>query len=109
MLLFVDFKQAYDRIRRDTENGKVYQFEEVENFTYLGATFARKPGLEMEFQARLMSGNRSIAALNGMLRKRGVSSNPKQDAACKASDMGVQNLEENIWTVEGGRDMGEND
>ena len=50
------------------ELGEIYKFEEVESFTYLGTVFMRKPEIETEIQARLMSGNRGIYALGKLLR-----------------------------------------
>uniref|UniRef100_A0A6P7GHM6 Uncharacterized protein LOC114342751 n=1 Tax=Diabrotica virgifera virgifera TaxID=50390 RepID=A0A6P7GHM6_DIAVI len=56
---------------------KIYKFEEVERFQYLGATFTRRPNIKEEIQARIMAGNRCIFALNNLLRNKNISRGAK--------------------------------
>lgn len=61
----------------NTNRGKTYKFEEVEQFTYLGTLFARKPNIRGEIEARIMSGNRGIATMQRILRNKNISRQTK--------------------------------
>ncbi|KAJ8916878.1 hypothetical protein NQ315_013346 [Exocentrus adspersus] len=43
-------------LKVETNTGKKYEFEEVEQFTYLGSIFSRKPNIGEEIEARIMAG-----------------------------------------------------
>ncbi|KAJ8913339.1 hypothetical protein NQ315_013310 [Exocentrus adspersus] len=68
--------------RRRISGGKVfksrneyrekYEFEEVEQFTYLGSIFSRKPNIEEEIEARIMAGNRCVAGLRRILKNKNI-------------------------------------
>ncbi|KAJ8923921.1 hypothetical protein NQ315_006697 [Exocentrus adspersus] len=45
-------------LKVETNRGKKYEFEEVEQVTYLGRIFLRKPNIGEEIEARIMAGNR---------------------------------------------------
>ncbi|KAJ8918316.1 hypothetical protein NQ315_008009 [Exocentrus adspersus] len=45
-------------LKVETNTGKKYEFEEVEQFTYLGSIFSRKPNIGEDIEARIMAGNR---------------------------------------------------
>jgi hypothetical protein len=64
-------------LKIDAESGKVYKFKEVDKFTYLGTIFTRKPNIETEIEARIMSGNRCVGALNRILRNKNISRKAK--------------------------------
>lgn len=64
-------------ITMTTARGTQYKFEEVERFEYLGTVFTREPNYEEEMHRRIMSGNRAIYALNGLLRNKNISRRAK--------------------------------
>lgn len=43
-----------NKIKKECQNYRVYQFDEVEKFTYLETIISRQPGFELEIEARLM-------------------------------------------------------
>ncbi|KAJ8918199.1 hypothetical protein NQ315_014066 [Exocentrus adspersus] len=42
---------------------KKYEFEEIEQFNYLGSIFSRKPNIGEEIEARIIAGNKCVAGL----------------------------------------------
>ncbi|XP_018576050.1 uncharacterized protein LOC108914683 [Anoplophora glabripennis] len=60
-----------------TENNKVYNFEEVEEFRYLGTVFSRRPDIKREIQARLMAGNRCVHAMRRLLKNKDMTQSLK--------------------------------
>lgn len=54
-------------------SGKVYNFEEVERFVYLGTVFTRKPDISEEIRTRLLAGNRCIMALRNVIYNKVIS------------------------------------
>lgn len=67
-----DFNKSRS-LKITTRKGKVYNFEEVEHYTYLGTEFYRGPNITEEIQARLMKGNRCIQGLRRMLHSKTIS------------------------------------
>ncbi|KAJ8918243.1 hypothetical protein NQ315_014113 [Exocentrus adspersus] len=64
-------------LKVETNTGKKYEFEEVEQFTYLGSIFSRKPNIGEEIDARIMAGNRCVAGLRRILRNKNISRQTK--------------------------------
>ncbi|KAJ8912875.1 hypothetical protein NQ315_014486 [Exocentrus adspersus] len=64
-------------LKVETNTGKKYEFEEVEQFTYLGSIFSRKPNIGEEIEVRIMAGNRCVAGLRRILRNKNISRQTK--------------------------------
>ncbi|KAJ8913012.1 hypothetical protein NQ315_002890 [Exocentrus adspersus] len=64
-------------LKVETNTGKKYEFEEVEQFTYLGSIFSRKPNIGEEIEARIMVGNICVAGLRRILRNKNISRQTK--------------------------------
>ncbi|KAJ8954674.1 hypothetical protein NQ318_011365 [Aromia moschata] len=60
-------------LKMKTDDGKQYNFEEVDRFKYLGTIFKRQPGVSEEINSRITAGNRCIGALNAVLKNKGTS------------------------------------
>ena len=61
------------RLEITNRNGKVYSFEEVETYTYLGTEFCRRPGNREEIQARMMKANKCVQGLRGIIHSKNIS------------------------------------
>ncbi|KAJ8917743.1 hypothetical protein NQ315_005194 [Exocentrus adspersus] len=59
-------------LKVETNTGKKYEFQEVEQFTYLGSIFSRKLNIGEEIEARIMAGNVFVAGLRGILRNENI-------------------------------------
>lgn len=72
-----------NEVRRDgkleirTAKGKLYSFQEVESFTYLGAEFTKKPNIKKEIQNRLQKGNKCMYKLRNVMNSKLLSRNAK--------------------------------
>ncbi|KAJ8918173.1 hypothetical protein NQ315_014039 [Exocentrus adspersus] len=65
-------------LKVETNTGKKYEFEEVEQFTYLGSSiFSRKPNIGEEIETRIMAGNKCVAGLRRILRNKNISRQTK--------------------------------
>lgn len=64
-------------LKIEASRGRTYNFEEVDSFTYLGTLFTRQPDTAQEIQARLMAGNRCVAALHKIMKSKIISRKPK--------------------------------
>ncbi|KAJ8915942.1 hypothetical protein NQ315_016618, partial [Exocentrus adspersus] len=60
-------------LKVETNTGKKYEFEEVEQFTYLGSISSRKPNIGEEIEARIVAGNRCVAGLRRILTNKNIS------------------------------------
>ncbi|KAJ8921211.1 hypothetical protein NQ315_013683 [Exocentrus adspersus] len=64
-------------LKVETNTGKKYEFEGVEQFTYLGSIFSRKPNIGEEIEARIMAGNECVAGSRRILRNKNISRQTK--------------------------------
>ncbi|KAJ8918274.1 hypothetical protein NQ315_014144 [Exocentrus adspersus] len=64
-------------LKVETNTGEKYEFEEVEQFTYLGSIFSRKPNIGEEIEARIMAGNKCVAGVRRILRNENISKQTK--------------------------------
>ncbi|KAJ8916887.1 hypothetical protein NQ315_013355 [Exocentrus adspersus] len=60
-------------LKVETDRGKKYEFEEVEQFTYLGSILSRKLNIEEDIEARIMAENNCVAEVQRILRNKNVS------------------------------------
>ncbi|KAJ8918308.1 hypothetical protein NQ315_014178 [Exocentrus adspersus] len=64
-------------LKVETNTRRKYEFEEVEQFTYLRSIFSRKPNIGEEIEARIMAGNKCVAGLRRTLRNKNISRQTK--------------------------------
>ena len=67
-----DYKKG-SKLEITNGSGKMYSFEEVERYAYLGTEFCRRPGYREEMQSRLMKANKCMQGTRGILYNKNIS------------------------------------